>query len=140
MGKTAKIDEVTVGKLLKLDDDLTLPGELVERMFKPEEQVKKICMILTQSSGAIKIFPVMADDDVVKLTLNIGTLSPNFLHEVASIMYKNRVDTLFNTGLCFHGEKCLYEAYFLDIADKKGLTEDLGRVSSVNNVSFEKIP
>ena len=45
MGKTEKIDEVTVGKLLKLDDDLILPGELVERMFKPEEQVKKICLL-----------------------------------------------------------------------------------------------
>jgi hypothetical protein len=132
-----KIEAVTVAKLLRFDDELVLPEELVNRIF--EGQTIRICMVLTLSSGAIKIFPVGANDQAIKLTLTIGTLSPNFLQEVANIMYRYNVVSLFNTGLCFQGEKCLYEAYFLEVPDKEGFKESLKAVSGVIDVTFKDV-
>ncbi|MFW9997467.1 MAG: hypothetical protein ACFFD4_35825 [Candidatus Odinarchaeota archaeon] len=133
------IEAVTLAKLLRFDDELVLPEELVQKIFD-EGKIKKTCMVLTLSSGAIKIFPITSDSaKVIKLTLTIGTLSPNFLQEVANTMYRYNVNSLFNTGLCFQGERCLYEAYFTDIPDKAGFKNVLEGISSVIEVKFETI-
>ena len=80
-------------------------------------------MILAPSTKIIRIIPSKSNT-VLKVAIEIGELSPDFLQELGVVFMRSKIKTLYSTGLCFTQETCVYEGY-VDSADVDMPTEKL---------------
>jgi hypothetical protein len=98
-------------------------------------------MILGTGTKVIRIIPTKSPI-VLKLVIQIGQLSPYFLQELGVIFLKDKIATLYSTGLCFTQETCVYEG-FIDAKDLKvtpeQLRQDTKAISGVTQVTLEEL-
>jgi hypothetical protein len=64
-----------------------------------------------------------ASNKVIKVNINIGKLSPDFLRQMGSIFIRLGIKTLYSTGLCFTQETCVYEGY-IDSVELEDISVD----------------
>ncbi|MCK5050041.1 MAG: hypothetical protein KAR35_11775, partial [Candidatus Heimdallarchaeota archaeon] len=64
-----------------------------------------------------------ASNEVIKVKINIGKLSPDFLRQMGSIFIRLGIKTLYSTGLCFTQDSCVYEGY-IDSIELENVTKD----------------
>ena len=102
-------NQVTIAKMVSLDDNspIALPVDFLETL-KPKEGSSNAVMILAPSTKIIRIIPSKSDV-VLKVAIEIGELSPDFLQEL---------------GVVFTQESCVYEGY-IDQSDVSMPTEKL---------------
>ncbi|MHA1989490.1 MAG: hypothetical protein ACW981_05260, partial [Candidatus Hodarchaeales archaeon] len=109
---------------------------------KPKDGASSAVMILAPSTKIIRIIPSKSDK-VIKVSIEIGELSPDFLQELGVVFMRSKIKTLYSTGLCFTQETCLYEGY-VDKSDLKEVTEDnlkteLQNIKGVSSVVLEEL-
>ena len=117
-------NQVTIAKMVSLDDTnpIALPVDFLETL-KPKEGSSNAVMILAPSTKIIRIIPSKSNT-VLKVAIEIGELSPDFLQELGVVFMRSKIKTLYSTGLCFTQETCVYEGY-VDSADVEMPTEKL---------------
>ena len=134
---------VTIAKMIQLHESqpIVFPGDYLEEGIpgKLEGVEEFALMILTPSTRIIRIFPTRGPE-VLKATIEIGELSPEFLHELGLVFTNSQAKTLYSTGLCFTQDRCTYEGY-IDLSDlrisQEQLTDELANIKGVSNVSIE---
>ena len=117
-------NQVTIAKMVSLDDSspIALPVDFLETL-KPKEGSSNAVMILAPSTKISRIIPSKSDV-VLKVAIEIGELSPDFLQELGVVFMRSKIKTLYSTGLCFTQESCVYEGY-IDQSDVSMPTEKL---------------
>ncbi|MFX0209682.1 MAG: hypothetical protein ACFFDT_27120, partial [Candidatus Hodarchaeota archaeon] len=77
--------------------------------------------------------------EVVKVAIEIGELSPDFLQELGVVFMRSKIKTLYSTGLCFTQDSCTYEGY-LDSSDltisQEQLKDELAEIKGVSKVDI----
>ena len=132
---------VTIAKIIQLQESkpIYLPADFLETI-RPKEESSAV-MILAPSTKIIRIIPTKSPK-VVKLAIEIGELSPDFLQELGVVFMRGKIRTLYSTGLCFTQDNCTYEAY-LDSSDltisQEQLRDELTEIKSVSKVEFTTI-
>lgn len=133
-------NSVTIAKMVSLDETkpIQLPAEFLETL-KPADGGSHAVMILAPSTKIIRIIPAKSDT-VVKVSIEIGELSPDFLQELGVVFMRSKIKTLYSTGLCFTQETCVYEGY-IDTVDinlpEDQLKGDLQNIKGVSMVGIE---
>ena len=129
-------NSVTIAKMISLNESqpITLPSDFLETL-KPKDGSSSAVMILAPSTKIIRIIPCKSNS-VIKVSIEIGELSPDFLQELGVVFMRSKIKTLYSTGLCFTQETCLYEGY-IDKSDIIEITEDALRseLQSIKGVS-----
>jgi hypothetical protein len=136
-------NSVTIAKMISLNESapISLPADFLETL-KPKDGASSAVMILAPSTKIIRIIPSKSDK-VIKVSIEIGELSPDFLQELGVVFMRSKIKTLYSTGLCFTQETCLYEGY-VDKSDLKEVTEDnlkteLQNIKGVSKVLLEEL-
>jgi len=116
------------------DSPISLPADFLETL-RPKDGSSSAVMILAPSTKIIRIIPSKSAV-VIKVSIEIGELSPDFLQELGVVFMRSKIKTLYSTGLCFTQDTCLYEGY-IDRIDLKEITEDnlKNELSSIKGVS-----
>ncbi|MHA2271671.1 MAG: hypothetical protein ACXACI_07400 [Candidatus Hodarchaeales archaeon] len=133
-------DTVTIAKmvLLAYDQPITLPADFLASL-QPTEEGAHAIMILAPSPKIIRIIPAKSPE-VLKVVIEIGELSPNFLQELGLVLMHAKIKTLYSTGLCFTQETCVYEGY-IDASDvhlpEEQLERDLASIKGVAKVHMD---
>lgn len=133
-------DAVTIAKmvLLAYDQPITLPDDFQASLRSKEEGAHAI-MILAPSPKIIRIIPAKSPE-VLKVVIEIGELSPNFLQELGLVLMHAKIKTLYSTGLCFTQDSCVYEGY-IDASDvhvpEEQLERDLASIKGVAKVNMD---
>ncbi|MFQ5981372.1 MAG: hypothetical protein ACE5OZ_24790 [Candidatus Heimdallarchaeota archaeon] len=104
-------DPVTIAKMVLLahDQPITLPADFLASL-RPKEEGAHAIMILAPSTKIARIIPTKSPE-VLKVAIEIGELSPEFLQELGLVLMHAKIKTLYSTGLCFTQETCVYEGY-----------------------------
>ncbi|MCG3219491.1 MAG: hypothetical protein KAR35_10815 [Candidatus Heimdallarchaeota archaeon] len=113
---------VTLAKMATIEPDtpITLPETFLEALATDE---KTHCiLILAPNTKIIRLIPT-ASNKVIKVNINIGKLSPDFLRQMGSIFIRLGIKTLYSTGLCFTQETCVYEGY-IDSVELEDISVD----------------
>ena len=134
-------EEVTIAKMVTLEPDapIEIPKLFLEALQTRDS--KSAVMILAPSTRIIRIIPTTGSE-VVKIAIEIGELTPDFLKDMGSVFARNKIKTLYSTGLCFTRDKCVYEGYIdkaeitVDIAQ---LQTDISQLEGVNNVNIVEL-
>ncbi|MHA2333408.1 MAG: hypothetical protein ACXAEU_15405 [Candidatus Hodarchaeales archaeon] len=107
---------VTIAKMVSLEENkpISLPADFLETL-RPKNNGSHAVMILAPSTKIIRIIPAKSNS-VVKVSIEIGELSPDFLQELGVVFMRSKIKTLYSTGLCFTQETCVYEGY-IDSSD-----------------------
>ena len=132
---------VTIAKMIQLQESKTisLPADFFEKI-RPKEESSAV-MILAPSTKIIRIIPSKSPE-VVKLTIEISELTPDFLQELGVVFMRGKIRTLYSTGLCFTQDSCTYEAY-LDSSDltisQEQLRDELTEIKGVSKAEFTTI-
>lgn len=133
---------VTMAKMCKLESDqpIYLPKEFIKALTPGDKNYA--VMVIAPNTKIIRIIPT-SSDEVIKISINIGKLSPDFLNKMGSIFIKLGIKTLYSTGLCFTQESCVYEGY-IDKAELKGTTVDIIKnellnIDGVSSVEIENL-
>jgi len=130
---------VTIARMVSLDESepITLPADFLETL-RPKEGGSNAVMILAPSTKIIRIIPTKSGT-VVKVSIEIGELSPDFLQELGVVFMRSKIKTLYSTGLCFTQETCVYEGY-IDTADvslpEDQLRKELEEIKGVSKVEI----
>lgn len=135
-------NEVTIAQMVKLEQDK--PIELPEAFLaalKPDNKTYAV-LILAPNTRIIRIIPT-SSNEVAKININIGKLSPDFLRKMGSIFIRLGIKTLYSTGLCFTQSACVYEGY-IDSEELKEVSidkikEELERIEGVSSVVVETL-
>lgn len=121
-------NQVTIAKMVSLDEQapISLPVDFLETL-KPKDAGagSNAVMILAPSTKIIRIIPSKSDV-VLKVAIEIGELSPDFLQELGVVFMRSKIKTLYSTGLCFTQETCVYEGYL----DKSDVTMPIEKLKS----------
>jgi hypothetical protein len=85
----------------------------------------------------------LSTNEVAKININIGKLSPDFLRKMGSIFIRLGIKTLYSTGLCFTQSACVYEGY-IDSDELKEVSidqikDELERIEGVSSVEVETL-
>ncbi len=135
-------NSVTIAKVTKLEADqpIELPEEFLAAL-KPDGKNFAV-MILAPNTRIIRIIPTETNE-VCKVSINIGKLSPDFLRKMGSIFIRLGIKTLYSTGLCFTQSSCVYEGYIdseelVDVTIDK-IKEELERIEGVSSVIVETL-
>jgi hypothetical protein len=99
---------------LEENKPISLPADFLETL-RPKNNGSHAVMILAPSTKIIRIIPAKSNS-VVKVSIEIGELSPDFLQELGVVFMRSKIKTLYSTGLCFTQETCVYEGY-IDSSD-----------------------
>ncbi len=132
---------VTIAKIIQLQESkpISFPADFLEAI-RPKEESNAV-MILAPSTKIIRIIPTKSPE-IVKLTIEISELSPDFLQELGVVFMRGKIRTLYSTGLCFTQDSCTYEAY-LDSSDltisQEQLRDELTEIKGVSKVEFTTI-
>ncbi len=132
-------NEVTIAKMVSLEESkpIELPETFLE-MLRPKDAdgSPHAVMILAPSTKIIRIIPTKSPK-VIKVAIEIGELSPDFLQELGIVFMKSKIKTLYSTGLCFTQESCVYEGYIdsqdvtISYEELKNQLEEIKGVSKV---------
>lgn len=120
MTEVRPIKEITIAKLLQL-----IPGESIQfsedflHALKPKADYQYAIIILTPNTKIVRIIPTETNQ-VYKISINIGQLSPDFLRSIGNLFLRLGLQSLYSTGLCFVEEKCVFEGY-IDSNQFKGI-------------------
>ncbi|MFB0544636.1 MAG: hypothetical protein ACETVN_02885 [Asgard group archaeon] len=129
---SAKIIELQAGKKIEL------PPDFIEALST--EEAEHALAIFSPSSRMIRIIPTKSEE-VYKVSIEIGELTPDFLQKMGSIFMKHRLKTAYSTGICYHADICVYEGYIAGSELKNIsidiLKEELGDIEGVTNVTVE---
>ncbi|MFX1286560.1 MAG: hypothetical protein ACFFB5_23185 [Promethearchaeota archaeon] len=135
---------LTIAKMIQLHEPFDLLGKYPVALPIKDDiygGVKYALMILTPSTKVIQIIPARSPD-VLKATIEIGELSPDFLQEFGIILIRYKTRTLYSTGVCFMQDRCTYEVY-IDLSDlrisQEQLTYELAKIEGVSKVSIESL-
>lgn len=135
---------VTIAKMIQLHEPFDLLGKYPVALPTKDDifgGVKYALMILTPSTKIIRIIPARSPE-VLKTTIEIGELSPDFLQEFGFVLISNKTRTLYSTGVCFMQDRCTYEVY-IDLSDlrisQEQLTAELANIEGVSKVSIESL-
>ncbi len=117
-----EVATVTLAEMARIDNNepIKLPNKFIQAL--QPEGAKQAIIILAPNTKIIRIIPTPTDT-VIKININIGKLSPDFLRNMGSIFIKMGIKTLFSTGLCFTSSACVYEGY-LDSSELQSVTID----------------
>ena len=134
---------VTIAKIIQLQESkpIYFPADFLDTIRPKDVEESSAVMILAPSTKIIRIIPTKSPE-VIKLTIEISELSPDFLQELGVIFMRGKIRTLYSTGLCFTEDSCTYEAY-LDSSDliisQEQLRDELTEIKSVSKVEFTTI-
>lgn len=103
---------VTLGKIIEISDDktFTLPNEFLEALKTKDGKNDFSLVVATPSIKKIE-FQKIKSDEVIKIDLEIGEPTPDFLQELGKVFTKYEIKTIYSTGLCFTPTICRYECY-----------------------------
>ena len=122
---------------LEENTPIQLPADFLETL-RPKEGANFAVMILAPSTKIIRIIPSKSEQ-VVKVSIEIGELSPDFLQELGVVFMRSKIKTLYSTGLCFTQETCVYEGY-IDLIDislpEDKLEAELKEIKGVSRVDI----
>ncbi len=109
--------------------------------LKPDGKSHAV-LILAPNTRIIRIIPTESPE-VIKININIGKLSPDFLRKMGSIFIRLGIKTLYSTGLCFTQSACVYEGY-IDSEELKEVSidtikDELERIEGVSSVEVEHL-
>ncbi len=130
---------VTVAKMVELDSSkpIQLPEDFLETL-RPKDNGSHAVMILAPSTKIIRIIPTKSAQ-VIKIAIEIGELSPDFLQELGVVFMRSKIKTLYSTGLCFTADTCVYEGY-IDMSDitlpEDQLSSELHGIKGVSKVEI----
>ncbi|MHA1865974.1 MAG: hypothetical protein ACTSVB_06200, partial [Candidatus Heimdallarchaeaceae archaeon] len=125
---------------LVAEEPIELPEEFLEAL-KPDGKSHAV-LILAPNTRIIRIIPTESPE-VIKININIGKLSPDFLRKMGSIFIRLGIKTLYSTGLCFTQSACVYEGY-IDSEELKEVSidtikDELERIEGVSSVEVEHL-
>ncbi len=135
-------NSVTIAKVTKLEAEkpIELPEEFLAAL-KPDGKNYAV-MILAPNTRIIRIIPTETDT-AIKISINIGKLSPDFLRKMGSIFIRLGIKTLYSTGLCFTQSACVYEGYIdsdeLKEVSIETIKEELERIEGVASVDVDTL-
>ncbi|MFQ5818436.1 MAG: hypothetical protein ACE5I5_00360 [Candidatus Heimdallarchaeota archaeon] len=129
---------VTLAKLIKITSKspTKLPREFLELLKLNSDE--HAILVFAVSTQTIRLIPTKSDQ-VVKIVIEIGDLTPGFLDRLGRVLASYKVDTLYSSGICFTEESCIYEGYIdrseltptsLDQLESK--LSEIDGISSVN--------
>ena len=91
-------NQVTIAKMVSLDEQsqITLPMDFLETL-KPKDAGagSNAVMILAPSTKIIRIIPSKSAT-VLKVAIEIGELSPDFLQELGVVFMRSKIKTLYS--------------------------------------------
>ncbi len=123
---------------LQESQPISLPADFLEILRPKDVEESSAVMILAPSTKIIRIIPAKSPE-VVKLAIEIGKLSPDFLQELGVVFMRGKIRTLYSTGLCFTQDSCTYEGY-MDSSDlaisQEQLRDELVKIKGVSKVEF----
>ncbi len=127
MEKISVSNAVTIAKMVSLEEaqPISLPVDFLATLKPKEGNSSNAVMILAPSTKIIRIIPSKSDT-VLKVAIEIGELSPDFLQELGVVFMRSKIKTLYSTGLCFTQETCVYEGYL----DKSDVTMPIDQLQS----------
>ena len=129
--------EATIGRAIDLDKPVILPKPFKDVLSKSGEN--SLLLVCDPNKNCVRMFPVSASRRILKFSLQLRELAPTFLQELRAILAKNRVKTLYSSGICLRGGDCYYEGYideqeYISLEDFK---VDLKNISGLFKVSIE---
>jgi len=130
----------TIAKMIQLQESkpISLPADFLETLRPKDVEESSAVMILAPSTKIIRIIPTKSPE-VVKVAIEIGELSPDFLQELGVVFMRSKIKTLYSTGLCFTQDSCTYEGY-LDSSDltisRDQLQDELKEIKGVSKVDI----
>ena len=120
--KSSETPPVTIAKMLKIEDD-SLPKLPLDFLKHLRVETREFgVLIFAVSTRTIRLIPTESDQ-VIKLIIEIGELTPHFLDELGRVLTAHKVDTLYSSGICFTADSCQYEGY-IDQAEMKATSLD----------------
>ena len=131
---------VTIAKMIQIQESkpISLPADFLDTIRPKDVEESSAVMILSPSTKIIRIIPTKSPE-VVKVAIEIGELSPDFLQELGVVFMRNKIKTLYSTGLCFTQDSCTYEGY-MDSSDltisQEQLRDELAKIKGVSKVEF----
>ncbi|MFQ5976568.1 MAG: hypothetical protein ACE5OZ_00380 [Candidatus Heimdallarchaeota archaeon] len=131
---------VTIAKMVSLahDQAIALPSDFLDSL-RPKDDGSHAVMILAPSTKIIRIIPTKSPE-VLKVAIEIGELSPDFLQELGVVFMRSKIKTLYSTGLCFTQDTCVYEGY-IDVSDvnlpEDQLKSELSSIKGVSKVNID---
>ncbi len=134
---------VTIAKMIQIQESkpISLPADFLDILRPKDVEESSAVMILAPSTKIIRIIPTKSPE-VVKIAIEIGELSPDFLQGLGVVFMRGKIKTLYSTGLCFTQDSCTYEAY-LDSSEltisQEQLRNELTEIKSVAKVEFTTI-
>ncbi|MFX1538544.1 MAG: hypothetical protein ACFFDI_30500 [Promethearchaeota archaeon] len=131
---------VTIARMVSLESEkpIQLPADFLETLRPKDDSTTSAVMILAPSTKIIRIIPTKSGK-VLKVAIEIGELSPDFLQELGVVFMRRKIKTLYSTGLCFTQDTCVYEGY-IDTTDitfpESELKSDLEGIKGVSKVDI----
>ncbi len=131
---------VTIAKMIQIQESkpISLPADFLDTIRPKDVEESSAVMILAPSTKIIRIIPTKSPE-VVKVAIEIGELSPDFLQELGVVFMRSKIKTLYSTGLCFTEDSCTYEGY-MDSYDltvsQEQLRDELAEIKGVSKVEF----
>ncbi|MBD3189798.1 MAG: hypothetical protein GF308_04100 [Candidatus Heimdallarchaeota archaeon] len=120
MTEVKPIQNITIAKLLQLvpEESIQFSEDFLQAL-KPKKDYQYAIIILTPNTKIVRIIPTETNQ-VYKISINIGQLSPDFLRSIGNLFLRLGLQSLYSTGLCFVEEKCVFEGY-IDSNQFKGI-------------------
>ncbi len=130
---------VTLAKLIKITSKspTILPREFL-KLLKMDSGEYAI-LVFAVSTQTIRLIPTKSEQ-VVKIIIKIGDLTPGFLDKLGRVLATYKVDTLYSSGICFTEESCVYEGYIdrseLTSTSLDQLESKLSEISGISSVNL----
>lgn len=99
---------VTIAQMIRLEpkpEPLFLSDEFLETLRPKNVEESSAVMILAPSTKTIRIIPTKSSM-VKKLVIEYYTRKRDFLQEIGIVFMRNKIKTLYSTGICFHDPPC----------------------------------
>ncbi|MFX0210737.1 MAG: hypothetical protein ACFFDT_32460 [Candidatus Hodarchaeota archaeon] len=142
---------VTIAQMINLGqkpEPLFLSGDFLETFLRsetlrPQNPENSVMMILNPCTKVIQIIPTKSSK-ILKLKIEFSKkFSKDFLPNLWMVYKRNKIKTLYNTGLCFCIPPCYpYETYIdsddLQISEDQ-LKSELLTIPSIGNVEVTDV-
>ncbi|MFX0172080.1 MAG: hypothetical protein ACFE9L_09180 [Candidatus Hodarchaeota archaeon] len=131
---------ITIAKMVPLHNStpVLLPPEFVEKSIG---EARSALLILTSHSQIIRLIPTQSPLGV-KVVVGTSELSSDFFLEIEQIFSRNKLKSLYCTGLCLTQDACTYESYF-DLSEssisENQLKEEISQLKGVYHVELFKL-
>ena len=131
---------ITMAKMVPLHNStpVLLPPEFIEQSTG---EARSALLILTPHSQIIRLIPTQSPLGM-KVVVETSELSSDFFLEIEQVFSRNKLKSLYRTGLCFTQDACTYESYF-DLhkspISEDQLKEELAQLKGVYHVELFKL-